>query len=444
MGQFDRKKKSEPKHGKPPSSGASRAPIVAGSRQRPDWSGPTFLHKKKPRPRSDAPKSAPEPVVIENRLPVELQQLILDIFRSTFPASEDFDALKPTLREITEALSLKDLKRAFGSEEHLEAYAIRWSPSRALAYTNLLAWVLEKIRHGDGDDETGNALINHVANSESTKAGEKAPVKILCIGGGASELIALSSLLRILHPTTSLGRKTDVPSDIASGSSLEHLSISDEVSQSTLFDVTLLDGAGWSSVLSKLYTSLTTPPILSKYASAAARAANTSFLSVPALTHTFNQKDVFQLGVEDLRAISGSSPALVTLFLTLNDLYSSSIPKTTAFLRRVTQAVPKDCLLLVVDTPEACVEVITSRPSDDGQAEVYEKKSYAMSWLLDNTLVPPPPKTADGGVSEEEQPAVSWHKIVNENDVRYKLEEGLRYPVSLENLKFQVHLYRRA
>lgn len=439
MGKFDRKAQSQPKHGKPSSSGASKAPAVA-PRQLSAWKGPSYIQKKKSKSAQQHSAGAAEPLVLEHSLPVDLQQLILDIFRSTFPASGDFDALKPTLREINGALLQGDLETAFGREELLEAYAVRWSPSRALGYSNILAWVCGKILcSADESDSVGDAWVNQLRTSGGLGNAEKANPKVVCFGGGASEIMAFSGLLRLLLPTTTKGQPEEAPIEDIAVEGLKALSVTTESNRSTLLDLHLVDTAGWSSVTSRLYAGLTTPPALSKYASAAARAANAAFLAPRALKHTFHRENIFDYKLEDLQSLIGSNPALLTLFLTLNDLYSSSIPKATSFLLRLTAAAPRGCLLLVVDNPGAFSEMAAG----PGAGDTDEKKRYSMRWLLDHALVPQPRTIEGQAADEDEQPVSAWEKVVDENSIWFKLDEGLKYPVSLENLKFQVHLFRR-
>jgi 25S rRNA (uracil2843-N3)-methyltransferase len=120
---------------------------------------------------------------------------------------------------------------------------------------------------------------------------------------------------------------------------------------------------------------------------------------------------------------------------TLNELYATSMPRTTAFLRRVREAAPKGSLLLVVDSPGAYSEVAAAN-AEEGD----EKRKYPMSLLLDYALLPKKQTQDD---SDEEQPERDWEKVINEPSMVYKLDDALKYPVSLENMRFQVHLFKR-
>lgn len=438
MGKYDRKEKSQPKHGKPTSSGASKAParITPGV---PGWKGPGYIHKKKKQPQRPSESSGPaaaEPRRLEHALPAELEQMVVDVFRAAFPASHDFDALKPTLQEVKDALFRRDFDAAFGRAEFLEAYAIRWSPSRALGYAQLVAWVC-------GEERAGGACVRRLvgAGGGGGDGGDQkqGPARVVCFGGGAAEIMGFSALLRHLRPSDAAGRPNSPPEDVSED--MQALSISEAGASPTLLDLHLIDTADWSSVLSKLHACLETPPVLSKYASAAARANNASFLSPGAVKHTFTRTDLLSCSTEDLRAAIGPDPALLTLLFTLNELYTASMPRTTAFLLQLTEAAPEGSLLLVVDSPGSYSETAVGS-AKEGE----EKKKYPMSWLMDYALVPKPKKKADDDDDDESgegQSSDAWEKVVTEDSVWYRLEEGIDYPVSLENMRFQVHVFKR-
>jgi 25S rRNA (uracil2843-N3)-methyltransferase len=142
-GKFERQAHSRPKHGKPSDSGASRATPPPNSRPLERGEG----CKKKAPPRKSQPPQNPAPNLQDNILPVHLQQLILDIFRVTFPASQEFADLKPLLSQINEALLQGSYETAFRTEESREGYAIRWSPSHALVHANVLEQVCDEATH---------------------------------------------------------------------------------------------------------------------------------------------------------------------------------------------------------------------------------------------------------------------------------------------------------
>ncbi|KAL1591999.1 hypothetical protein SLS60_011591 [Paraconiothyrium brasiliense] len=409
MGRFDRQAQSRPKHGPPTDSGASKAAAPPPS-SRPVWRG-SGLTKRAP-PRKPQPSSAPHtpaPSLQENFLPVDLQQLILNIVRTTFPASQDFAALKPLLSQVNDALLLGDYQTAFRTEEFREAYAIRWSPSRALMYSNVLASICDEY----GDSPWVEQLLMD---------GGDAPARVLCFGGGAAEVLAMAGVLRYRREDAA-GKPDASLSSPSSPSPSPPLTL--------LLDLHLVDSADWSGVISKVSTGLTTAPQLSKYASAAARAQNAAFLSPHALTTRCTQTDVLDLSLEDLQSTIGPEVTLITILFTLNDLYNTSIRRATSFLRTLSGVVPKGCLLLVIDAREA---TYTADGVDGGQG-----KTYPMSWLLDKALLP-------DQVTEDDEPAPErpWEKLIDDTNRLCKLpDKRLSYPAGLENLKVQVHLFKR-
>lgn len=405
MGQFDRKAQSQPKHGKPSDSGASKAPPRL-NRGMPEWKGPGYIAKKKPRQPAATPATV-KPVELEHAIHVKSEQTMLEIFRSTFPRSNEFETLKPTLQEIKDALVLRDFDTAFGREDHKEAYAIRWSPSYALCYAQLLAWICAE----RADDVCIKQLLNGTGNMSTAR--------VVCFGGGAAEIMAFSSLLRYLQPSKAAGRPVEASTEVATSAS------------TPLLHLNLVDMADWSSVLTKLDQGLNTPPTLSKYASATARAANASFLSPGSVEHGFTRSDVLSTSTEDLRATIGTESTIITFMFTLNELYATSIPRTNALLAKITEAAPKGSLLLVVDSPGAYSEI---RVGDSSEGE--ETRRYPMNWMMDHALVPRPKE-------DEAAPEPVWKKVFEEANMLHKLDENLRHPVSLENMRFQVHLFRR-
>ncbi|KAF5718693.1 hypothetical protein FMUND_5053 [Fusarium mundagurra] len=402
MKKFKRSAQSQPKHGKPPSSGASKAPVAPPVR-RPGWTGPSYLHK--PAKKTPTPVKDTNSIEQIQSLSVKHQQLILDTIRTTFPAADEFNALKPVLREIREALEQKDYCKAFGSEEFLEAYTIRWSPSRALTMGNVLAWVCSEM--------SGAAWVQQFLQSEGQKSSN-----IVCFGRGGSDLLACVALLKHSHES----KLDELPR--RESSSPDH-------NDSAMVDLNLIDRHDWSGIVTKLQHTLTHPPPLSKYATEKARASNISAIPSHVINLAVNTLDILESDSTTLHTTFGPNPALITLFFTLHEFYSISISKATAFLLRLAEAAPKGSLLLVVDSPGAVV--VLPRSSDKGQ-----EKKYPLEWLLYQALLPP--KSADS--EEEKQP--DWAKLIEGgHEKEYRLPAGLRFPGSLENTRFQVHLLER-
>ena len=384
---------------------------------RPGWKGPGQANKKDAPP-SKAKKEKrvePEPEQeLEPEPPVTtgLQQLLLNIFRDTFPDLIASNSLQKVLQDVKGALYERDFSRAFGTDEYLEAYSLRWSPSRALGYVSILVDIqehligLSPLCARDQDSRDNTEAVDAALSSLPT----------ICFGGGAAEVIAFGGFSRFLKDSaaTRLG-EADLEEALAS------LSVAEQVKIQLL----LVDTASWETVVMKLDSGLTSLPTL-KYANAVAREANTALLKEGDITTAFQLKDVLALSPPQVIEMVGGERKLLTLLFTLNELYTTSIGKTTAFLLNLTLASKSGTLLLVVDSPGSYSETTVGS----------EAKKYPMKFLLDHTLLAKEKNEAGDGVA-------SWEKLVSEDSRWFRLPESLRYPIPLENMRYQIHLYQR-
>lgn len=311
------------------------------------------------------------------------QQKVLDVFQGSFNSVLSSENFTTILQEVKTALFNRDFDKAFGNEEYNEAYAARWSPTRALCYASVLDGIRphldELSRTKKAEDDGG------VEAEEETEAN----LNVVSIGGAAAEIVAFGSFLG----------QQDSP-----------LSSS----------IALLDVAPWANVVEKLRAGLTTRPQISKYASAAIQAANTPIVELDRLVGvTFKQTDVLSLKKDEVSSLVGSTqPALITLLFTLNELFTvGGMGKTTSFLLNLTQTVPAGSLLLVIDSPGSYSEATIGK----------EAKRYPMQWLLDKILL---------------ETTGAWEKIESEESVWFRLSQGLEYPIPLEDMRYQMHLYR--
>ncbi|KAK4122303.1 hypothetical protein N657DRAFT_575989 [Parathielavia appendiculata] len=327
------------------------------------------------------------------------QQRVLDVFRHAFHDVLSSSSLTATLQSVKQALYDRDFARAFGDPEHLDVYAARWSPTRALCYASVLSGIKEHLKllilskpfdvtptdEHDGD-ETRAPPTSDLPPSQN--------LKLLSIGGGAAELVAFGAFLS-QHPSPMSG------------------------------SITLLDSGPWEPVITKLTTAITTPPPISKYATAPAKLSNTALIPPSHLAPTFLQQDALALSTSDLASLLGTDPLLVTILFTLNELFTASgIGKTTTFLLNLTSAVPLGSILLVVDSPGSYSETSVGK----------EAKRYPMQWLLDRIML---------GTRREPVHGRRWAKVESADSVWFRLDvAGLEYPIPLENMRYQLHLYR--
>ncbi|KAL2879507.1 hypothetical protein SGCOL_005115 [Colletotrichum sp. CLE4] len=392
-------------------------------------------------------------------LPLTHQQRLLSSFASAFQPVLASPAFATILQEVKAALYARDFDAAFTSAkaESLDAYAARWSPTRSLAYAVVLLGIAEhleglevqvkkaedeagaqpvaEVAEGLGklivEDKTGDAPrdVNSYSSTDDQDAVSPTPappaaeddavtppptsepsettttpkttqikkeIKILSIGGGAAELAALAAYLSQQPP-------------YLKGT------------------ITLLDAAPWSPVVSKLHAALTVPPPVSRYANEAQATAAALVEPAARLSSSFAQLDALAMTREELsRTLGLVDPVLVTLLFTLNELYTAAgIGKTTAFLLNLTATVPLGSLLLVVDSPGSYSEAAVGK----------ESKKYPMQWLMDHTLVNKPEK-------DSVFPGCRWEKVESNDSVWFRLADSLNYPISLENMRYQMHLYR--
>ena len=350
---------------------------------------------------------------LSKKVPIELQQSVLNIFRDSFtPCFES--GFSATVQQIKQHLFNRDFKNAFGQESFLEAYAMRWSPGRALAYTHIFWEILSKYHPDAGklDQDLGERpLAASQVHSASTK-------QVVCIGGGAgAELVSLAAYLRLITPPCA---NLSDPGDTSSPSPL-------------YFAVKSIDAANWSMVLKELHLCMTAAHPKPEYSSSAAKSSTAPLLSPAACTLTFMQEDVLKMKNEDLAA--GFTDAfLITLMFTLNELYSVSISSTTNLLLSLTTLLAPGALLLVVDSPGSYSTVAFGSSGAGGT-----RKRYPMQWLLDHTLLESAAVSTNKNASAERQ----WEKLESKESEWFRLPNELRYPVTLEDMRYQLHLYRR-
>ncbi|KAG6002061.1 hypothetical protein E4U21_003493 [Claviceps maximensis] len=350
------------------------------------------------------------------------QQVLLNIFSDTLAAVLSSDRFPILLQEIKQALYQRDFGTAFGKEEYLETYAARWSPTRALCYASIFLGLRQYMDEvtglgghaGDGreatseqasifsdqqqqqqqqlleSDDQGPVDGNREASiSSATTTSDLKCLRMLCIGGCAAEHVAFASYIQTTNRRGTL---------------------------------TLLDSGPWGHVSSLLQSAVTTAPPLSNYASASARASNKALLGTDQLDFAFTQADVLNLTEDKLAEVVGLHPQIVTLLFTLNELYTEAgIGKTTKFLRALGAVLPTESLLLVVDSPGSYSEAAVGK----------DKKKYPMQWLLHHTLL-----------QTETTSAYEWERLESHDSSWFRLPEGLMYPIPLESMRYQMHLYR--
>lgn len=260
--------------------------------------------------RSNQSSTTPTPISYDSYH----EQQLLDLFFRTFTdILQDPPVLNRRIQDVKAALFDRDYNAAFGSQENLEAYVARWTPSRALAYTSLL------------DSLIGAALFEQPSSE---------PKRVLSIGGGAgAEIVALGTLTLLGGRHTGGAKSTQ------------------EV------HVVAVDLAEWGPVVDKLtgYMAQNWVPPQSTDLSidnAMAHLSIGSTSSSPFKVHFINH-DILTLPAE---AYDISRLDLITSMFTTNELFTSSKSGTVQFLHSLA-ACHSGALLLFVESAGSYSEV---------------------------------------------------------------------------------------
>ncbi|KAI1810287.1 hypothetical protein GGS20DRAFT_208624 [Poronia punctata] len=426
-----------------------RAPVTNNSRKPPSKSSSSKKGggTSKPSKKNDPPRTPLKEADEEDIHEKARQQALLDVFSSTFGSVLSAPDFTAQLQQLKAALFRRDFEEAFRNEAALDVYAARWSPTRAMCYGRIFRQIdghlrpprrrLDTAKGREGNesergivseiqDELANVELGEQSGSSSNVSGHEDhdTLRVLAIGGAAAEIVAFA--------------------DYVADSGIRA-------------DITLLDVGPWESVVHRLRAVLESDPT--------SEDGNKSALIKASDFHVdFVQKDVLSLDKEYLtkllilndqdrnnsagepdvttnagndppRRLDNPNPVLITLLFTLNELYTAGgIKLTTSFLRFLTDTVAPGTLLLVVDSPGSYSEAAIGK----------EAKKYPMQWLLDHTILSVSAKEAQT-VPDRDKPETvgcKWEKIESCDSAWFRLSEGLRYPIQLENMRYQLHLYR--
>lgn len=383
--------------GRPPPAAGSKASKPAARKPPKFRSGPQSgaapsagaAEPKKPAPSNRGQKA----------VPYNLQQRLLDVFGTTLASTLASPHLSDALQALKRSLFERDFAGAFGGVDNtrtpadqagnqstdghenpptpgdislLDAYAARWSPTRALCYASVL----------------GSPLVQEQWQGESSET--ERPLRLVAIGGGAAETVAFGALLAAGEP-----------------------------GEPRTGDLLLVDSGPWASLVDRLHASMIEPGAYSRYPALVGPAERFGV--------AFRQLDILKVDDEEMSKIIGgaggeaSSPptTLVTLFFTLNELFTAGgLGAAATFLLRLTTAASSGTVLLVVDSPGSYAETAVGAQS----------RRYPMRWLLDKFLL---------------QDSGGWTKVHDDESVWFRLPASLSYPVRLEDMRYQMHLYVR-
>ena len=312
----------------------------------------------------------------------DTQQFLLDGFRNAFSDLLDEKyiktSLEPKLQNIKHHLYRRDFQTAFGDYDSMRVYAARWSPPRALAYREIFEAVSRDI-HSEVD--RGHGLTN---------------VNWVCIGGGGgAEIAALVALLE-------------------SGDY-----------QKMQIVATIVDIADWSTVIEQLPGALLN--------STSSPNATQKRITTTSIIQNVLDSDSVQSGTLQKSLLNAD---IVTIFFTLNELFTDSLPKTQTFLLSLTHTMKKGSRLVVLDSAGSYSSVglgskLTCKESSE---EGLSKRKYPMAWLLDHVLL----KLATQIDAPKTPP---WRKIFTSESRWFRPPEDLSYPLKLENMRYQLHVF---
>ncbi|PYI32427.1 hypothetical protein BP00DRAFT_341757 [Aspergillus indologenus CBS 114.80] len=382
--------------------------------------------------------------------------------------------IKGLIQTIKSHLYNRDFDSAFtdADEELLRAYALRWSSSRALGYAGIFRALLAVLLKREGQ---GGAPAAGGEGEEGVSG------HVVCIGGGAgAEIVALAAAWRDWTDAVAGGEQADTRTLAAAAGDLSLHETNAPDARNTVeaastpparsgkpqrprLSVTAIDIADWSPIVDRLVSTIRSPAVAGSHAHPAplyrdagldaqpdphrAPAASSSFQVA------FQKLDVLAASEAALRSLvhpprehdlTPGTPVLVTLMFTLNELFSTSMARATGFLLRLTDLLRPGAVLLVVDSPGSYSTLKLGKNSggrggDGGEGEESTRSSpserqYPMKFLLDHALL----SVAAG----------KWERLFSQDSRWWRRDAArLRYGVGdaagLEDMRFQVHIYRR-
>lgn len=260
-------------------------PSTKGARPPPAWD---------PRSKSAAaaaPSAGTLPIHKQPALPAEID--VLQVLSSALKDTLSRDDLATQIQRIKALLYDRKFLEVFEDAALLEAYVVRWVPSRALAFRELIG----------GSDYLLRALKGKGKARDLDLDAGQAPrtTSIVALGGGAcSELLALASIL-----------SSDVEQDPKPASEIHLVDIGPYGPIVDIFEQALQKRYAWETRVR---------------------------------FHLFDILESLQL--EELLQPN----SIITLLFTLTELFLQSRPKTIELLRRLTRSTSKGALFLVADS----------------------------------------------------------------------------------------------
>ncbi|KAK9238075.1 hypothetical protein V1525DRAFT_402357 [Lipomyces kononenkoae] len=335
----------------------------------------------KSRPPGQLPRSS-SASYIKYASPV-IQQSVLSLLRRTFSAVYSHpETLAKTIQSVKGHLYTRDYAAAFGSPDYLLAYVVRWSPSRALAYLHVLGDLCP--------------LIPEVLTSPSQKPNNTKD--ILCIGGGAGgEVLALATLANELHAKNVNILAVDIAhwDDVFEG-------LRDGIRR----------GFGWDKKDDEIAKDDNDIEL---------RFRQMDILDIPCYLKSNDDDKAILTSNGDVPGsshdnIDFGSLDIITIMFTTNELFAQSKPRTLTLFQYMSENCKPGTLLLILESAGSYSHIQIG------------SKTFPVQFLLDHIMV--------GNVA-------GWEKVVDDDAVWFRIQNDLKYPLELENMRFFLRLYRR-
>ena len=240
----------------------------------------------------------------------------------TSSQGNNFETLTAQIQEVKSYLYNRDYIEAFSTETRRTAYCIRWSPSRAICYSALLAYLDE--------------IVSLFADNS------KGDLNVLCVGGGAgAELVAFASLFAVYTVSNSSKYKK------AGLSGSAQLSL----------NVKLVDIADWGNVVNRLVGKVKEHWLNNELGSR--------------FGVDFLHGDVLKLSETELEL---QNLNLITMLFTTNELFQEDKLGGVKFLQRLNKYCQAGCLLLIVESAGSYSHITIG------------SKKFPVQFLIDTTL----------------------------------------------------------
>ncbi|KAL4958790.1 25S rRNA (uracil2843-N3)-methyltransferase [Aspergillus stella-maris] len=382
---------------------------------------------------------------ISATIPLNMQQLLLNVFKSALlfdnsdieETGSELDT-KTLIQTIKSHLYNRDFDSAFADadEQLLRAYALRWSATRALGYAGLFKSILKVLVDEDGASGMGST-------------------RVIGIGGGAgAEIVALAAAWRDLRDEGVIpaSRSGDGLEGALEGVSLEDKEDNAKDGQGNegkkpeqkesptptptpSLSISAVDIADWSAVVKRLSSAIQSPSVPSPTSHPAPLVPQPEENSQSTFNVDFKRLDVLTPN-QDLTSLFQPSQTqahkektIVSLMFTLNELFTTSMARATSFLLCTTDLLSIGTILLVVDSPGSYSTLKLKKESGETQ-----ERQYPMKFLLDHTLL----SVAKGKWEKVHGQESRWWRR-DASNLEYEVGEG----AGLEDMRFQVHVYRR-